>query len=215
MRVLALFFVALAGLAHGKSPSNRKRKADPAVQSPTSVSEIHDPTNPTIIVLEAMRENFLVTVNELVERLGHRLPHLPRSDLLPTVLAVRKDVLRPLVQPVWFHALLFSLVDSLPQSDVSLLTDRMRAQIPPSEVEYLNGQFLASNIAIWIRFCIEPLMELRKTSVLEQTELPCFRVARTMPDLSVERRYVVNRAVAYAYFGDRIWEEKVNMFMNS
>ena len=157
-----------------------------------------------LIVLEEMAENVDVSLGVLVAK-AQREIDLPPATLEAEIEKTRRAVLRPLVQPVWFHLAVAEVTSRDPPLNPTQVVEAVKKLIPnPFNDEYIkNPNLLRYHIFVWIKLC---LIRLKRGE-----DNACLKVDRRMPDGSVASKYIISRKVINSFLGELVWQERVRI----
>ena len=142
-----------------------------------------------------------VGLDRLVERvLSEVRPQLSAEQARKAVFTARADILRPIVQPEWFHEALMSFDGPHSMQNVAFMHLLWEFRPFGEGADYVDEKYLEKALAVWTKYCVLPLREGTKTCQLKQ---------RTKPDGSIERRWVLTVEATQLYLGDLLWQGRL------
>ena len=157
-----------------------------------------------LIVLEELAANLSVSHQVLVAK-AQREIDLPRDTLEAEVHKSRKKLLRPLVQPVWFHLAVVEVTSRVPHLNFSEVVEAVKQLMPdPFREEYNeDSDLLRYHILVWMKLCL--------TRVNQWDQNACIKVHRTMPDGSIAFKYIIKRRTVTMFLSELVWEERIRI----
>ena len=208
---MRIFWSSLVGTILGSSSDFAGQDWDPEFDKlfdfpldlPQSPQSISHPLSPNLLLARGLiMEEILAGRSSSMEAISSRLEQsLPRNQWLSidAIHQLKSEILRPTVQPLEFHKLLWDAPHAL-DSEIA-------ARMPPHYSEYRDMGFVQMSMKMWKEYCIDPL---RSWGVWAKAEggssdpLPCQVVVVENQDGSVQRQFELSQQMINKFLRDQL-----------
>ena len=159
---------------------------------------------PLLIVLDAMVADLYIEPSALVERVLKDLKPTPtRDQAIEETRKARKIILRPTVQPEWFHTALWSYENDIDPKSMDF-QDHFWTFAPFGEGdEFTDTNSFKLMVNIWKRYCIVPL---------RNGEIACGKKENSLPDGTHAMRWALTPQACIDYLGEMLWQQRLKAF---
>jgi hypothetical protein len=157
------------------------------------------------VVLEEMLKNFAVSNQYLASVVQNRLG-IPKEEAISVSSKLRKEIIRPTVQQVWFHEALRSFHGPIDFNNVFFVQHFWLFRPFGQGEEYLDENFLRQSLHVWTKYCLTALKRGSTDSCLLKSK-------RSMDSRNIvfeEKRWVLTPQAVEQYIGDLLWEERLS-----